>query len=73
MCTKLEIEAVKNGFIVSHEGDDYNEVKYVFSNDTGMKECVVDLLNFIKEHFGYAGSKHDVQRIYVKLENQHDS
>lgn len=72
MCSKIIIETVANGFIVTDNKDEIDN-RIVFSFDNGIKESVVDLLNHVKALLGYSGSKHDAQRIFIQLEDHNGS
>lgn len=68
--TELTIKTAANGFIVTYENEYGEDTQVLFSwHDNDDKECFVNLLNYIKEYFGYYGSKHDEKRIFVKLED----
>ena len=70
--TKLTIETVSNGYLINVVNGDEESI-YVFSAVDGENECVVDLLKFIQHELGHSGSKHDEERIFVRLEKQNDS
>ena len=73
MSGKIIIEPVYNGFIVTDSLHPEEQNRMVFSFHEGIKESVVNMLNNIKEVLGFGGSKHDEKRIFIRLENQHDS
>ena len=39
-------------------------------DEKGELDCMVNLLNFIKEHFGCYGSKHDHYRLLMEIADQ---
>jgi hypothetical protein len=70
---KLIIESVDNGYIIIREIGGEIEEKVVFAFNEFEKECAVELLCCIKEMLGFYGSKHDSERIFIRLEKQNDS
>lgn len=69
---KITIESLNNGFLVTNEVDGEVSERIAFAFNEFEKECAVELLCCIKEMLGFYGSKHDAERIYIKLEKQHD-
>jgi hypothetical protein len=72
----LDIEKADNGYICSwwDEVDETEDGLYkksvVFEEDeieTGELDCVVNLLYFVKEHFGSYHSKHNRYNIEIKV------
>lgn len=72
MTWKLEIEVCENGFILTNIDTNYPEelTRYVFSYEDNELTCVVSLLHAIQDCLGYYGSKHDLERIFIRKEIQ---
>lgn len=73
MVWELNIKRVENGFVVINYNEDEGGVverEYVFEQKDNELEAMVDVLNFIQDHFGYYGSKHDKERIFVEIKKQ---
>ena len=79
MAWEVKICKVENGYIVIHNSDSddpaygaYNVVKTVFQepelNDSKEESATYNMLWFILNHFGEAGSKHDKERIRIVIE-----
>ena len=73
----LTITKVDNGYIAEHwdEGDDDEIIQHqqVFEeqdDEKGELDCMVNLLHFVKEHFGCYGSKHDHYRLLMEIADQ---
>lgn len=67
---KLTIEKVDNGFIVC--GDELHEVySDKYDEDLELK-TLQSMLYSILEHFGYYGSKHDHERLFIRIEKQNE-
>ena len=39
-------------------------------DEKGELDCMVNLLNFVKEYFGHYGSKHDHYRLLMEIADQ---
>lgn len=74
---KLNIERVSNGYVCTWtedtEGDTamtcWKNVSAVFEEadtETGELDCAVNMLYFVKEHFGIYYSKHNKRNIEIK-------
>ena len=76
----LDIIKAENGYIVEYldfgEDGETSQHQTVFEeqdNEKGELDCMVDLLYFVKEHFGIYGSKHDRYRINIDIIDQHEN
>lgn len=69
--TKLCIDRVDNGYIVTLdpnvEGD-----PVVFQDKDNELETFQELLYYIMDYFGHAGSKHDPERIFVEIKKREE-
>ena len=73
----LKIIKAENGYIAEYwdEGDDgeilqHQQVFEEQDDEKGELDCMVNLLNFVKEHFGHYGSKHDHYRLLMEIVDQ---
>lgn len=73
----IEIERADNGYVASwwDEGEELIKRQEVFeeeNTETGELDCMVKLLYFVKDHFGFHGSKHDKYRLKIEVEARDD-
>lgn len=66
---KLTIERASNGFILS--GEEVHEV--VQEKEDSELEALQTLLYSVLDWAGYYGSKHDAQRLFVRIEKQNEN
>ena len=76
MDRNLVIDEADNGYIASYWKDDGGMIEHqtVFEipeTETGELEAVQNLLRFVMEHFGVAGSDHDHYRLQVDIVAQY--
>lgn len=76
----IEIERADNGYTANwwddnDEGEELIKHQAVFEEEeteTGELDCMVKLLNFVSEHFGFHGSKHDKYRLKIEVMKNED-
>lgn len=78
MIWEMKISKVQNGYILETTTNDENNAngvtieKMVIQERNEEIDANVELLYTIMEYFGFSGSKHDKERIYIEVREKNE-